>query len=440
MSDLQANASPVPGSGACLRWLIAPGEGRALRAAAGAYFLLLGGYYMLRSLREAFALEVGREQIANLFYVTFFVMIAVLPVYWFVVARLPRRWLFPSIYSFVVVLFAALAIGMTVYPGGRLLPAIYFVAVTSLNLFIVSVFWSVMVDAWRSASAKRLFGYIAAGGSAGAIAGPAFNALFVERLGPTPTILVACVLLLLATVLGRRAQLLEAQSEGTGDPRARLDLPVGGRAIDDLKRLFTSPYLLSIAGLIICGQVLGGFMYQEQAEYVEAAYATLNERAALFARIDLSVNVLSLLFQTLVVGWVASRGGLRAALGLVPLLLIGSLVLLAMIPVGAVLIATQVVRRAVDYGLFKPTREMLFTVLKPESKFKSKSLIDTLLQRGGDSLGQLTYPLVAGFGLAGVSWVLAGVSTVMLCVALWLGSVFVRAERASEELRSSAES
>jgi AAA family ATP:ADP antiporter len=440
VSDSQADAGPVAGSGARLRWLIAPGEGRALLAAAGAYFLLLGGYYMLRSLREAFALEVGRDQIANLFYITFFVMMAVLPVYWFVVARLPRRWLFPSIYSFVVVLFAALALGMTVFPGGRLLPAIYFVAVTSLNLFIVSVFWSVMVDAWRSASAKRLFGYIAAGGSAGAIAGPAFNALFVERLGPTPTIFVACVLLLLATVLGRRAQFLEAVSEGTANPRARLALPVGGRAVDDLQRLFTSPYLLAIAGLIVCGQVLGGFMYQEQAEYVEAAYATLNERAALFARIDLAVNVLSLTFQALVVGWVASRGGLRAALGLVPLLLIGSLVLLALIPLGAVLIATQVVRRAVDYGLFKPTREMLFTVLNPESKFKSKSLIDTLLQRGGDSVGQLTYPLVAGFGLAGVSWVLAGVSTVMLFVAVWLGSVFSRAERASDDARSSAES
>jgi AAA family ATP:ADP antiporter len=147
-----------------------------------------------------------------------------------------------------------------------------------------------------------------------------------------------------------------------------------------------------------------------------------------------------LTFQALVVGWVASRGGLRAALGLVPLLLIGSLVLLALIPLGAVLIATQVVRRAVDYGLFKPTREMLFTVLNPESKFKSKSLIDTLLQRGGDSVGQLTYPLVAGFGLAGVSWVLAGVSTVMLFVAVWLGSVFSRAERASDDARSSAES
>ena len=141
MSNSEASTGPVAGAGARLRWLIAPGEGSALFAAAGAYFLLLGGYYMLRSLREAFALEVGRDQIANLFYITFFVMMAVLPVYWFVVARLPRRWLFPAIYSFVVALFAALAIGMTVYPGGRLLPAIYFVAVTSLNLFIVSVFW-----------------------------------------------------------------------------------------------------------------------------------------------------------------------------------------------------------------------------------------------------------------------------------------------------------
>jgi AAA family ATP:ADP antiporter len=296
----------------------------------------------------------------------------------------------------------------------------------------VSVFWSVMVDAWRSASAKRLFGYIAAGGSAGAIAGPAFNALFVERLGPTTTILVACAAILLATVLGRQAQFFEVRSEGI-DPNQRLALPVGGRAIDDLKRLVTSPYLIAIAGLIVGGQILGGFMYQEQAEYVEAAYTTLTERAALFARIDLSVSVLALFFQTVVVGWVASRGGLRAALGLVPVVLIASLVLLALMPVGVVLIVTQVIRRAVDYGLFKPTREMLFTVLNPESKFKSKSLIDTLLQRGGDSLSQLTYPLVAGFGLVGVSWVLAGVSAVMLVIALWLGSVFARSESRAEE-------
>ena len=428
-----------------LHWLVAPGEGRALLAAAGAYFLLLGGYYMLRSLREAFALQVGRDQIANLFFITFFVMMLILPVYWFIVARVPRRWLFPAIYTAVAALFSLLALGMHFDPASRLLPAVYFVAVTSLNLFLVSVFWSVMVDAWRSASAKRLFGYIAAGGSAGAIAGPAFNALFVERLGSSLTIWVACGVLLLATLLGRRAQILEADSETVAadlDPaaggdagkaaaqaaRARLALPVGGRAIDDLRRLVKSPYLLAIAGLIVGGQVLGGFMYQEQAEYVEAAYATLTERAALFARIDLAVSVLSLVLQGLVVGWVASRGGVKLALGLVPLLLLGTLVWLALVPVGMVLLITQVLRRAIDYGLFKPTREMLFTVLNPESKFKSKSLIDTLLQRGGDSVSQLAYPLVAGLGLAGVAWTLAGVSVLMLGVALWLGTVFGREE------------
>jgi AAA family ATP:ADP antiporter len=384
---------------------------------------------MLRSLREAFALEVGREHIGTLFYVTFGVMLLVLPLYWFVVARLPRRLLFPTIYSAVVVLFLAVAAGMALSPGNRTLAAVYFVAVTSLNLFMVSVFWSVMVDAWRSEAARRLFGFIAAGGSAGAIAGPAFNSLFVERLGTTWVIVVACGLLLLAILAGRRAQDAGAPSSPAGEDRdARLDVAVGGRAIDDLARLFTSPYLLTIAGLIVAGQVLGGYMYQEQARYVEAAYATLGERAALFARIDLAVNLLSFVFQGAVVGWLAARGGLKLALGFVPLLLVGSLVLLALVPLGSVLIATQVFRRAVDYGLFKPTREMLFTVLNPESKFKSKSLIDTLLQRGGDSAGQATYPLVAGLGLSGVAWACAGVCVLMLAGALWLGAAFGRQE------------
>lgn len=415
-----------------LRWLVAAGEGRAVFAAAAAYFALLAGYYMLRSLREAFALEVGREHIATLFYVTFGVMLIVLPLYWFVVARTPRRLLFPAVYSGVVVLFLGIAAGMAVAPGSRTLAAVYFVAVTSLNLFMVSVFWSVMADAWRSGAARRLFGFIAAGGSAGAIVGPAFNSLFVERLGTTWVIVVACGLLLLAIVAGRRAQSAGVPQGRPGvDGNAQLDAAVGGRAVDDLKRLLGSPYLLTIAGLIVLGQVLGGYMYQEQARYVETAYATLGERAALFARIDLAVNLLSFVFQGAVVGWLAARGGLKLALGFVPLLLIGSLVLLALVPVGAVLLATQVFRRAVDYGLFKPTREMLFTVLNPESKFKSKSLIDTLLQRGGDSAGQLTYPLVAGLGLSGVAWASAGVCVLILGGALWLGSAFGRQEARS---------
>jgi AAA family ATP:ADP antiporter len=420
-----ADAVPEPAG----RGLVLKGEGRGLLAAAAAYCALLAGYYMLRSLREAFALEVGREHIGSLFYATFVVMLAILPLYWFLVARLPRRRLFPVIYSAVILLFAGLATGLLQVPGSRAIAAVYFVAVTSLNLFLVSVFWSVMVDAWRSASARRLFGFIAAGGSTGAILGPLFNSLFVERLGPSAVIYVACGLLALAILCGRAAQAERMRLEG-GDVSGggRLELAVGGRAIDDLRRLVTSPYLLAIAGLIVGGQIIGGFMYQEQAKYVEAAYQTIGERAALFARIDLAVNLLSLLFQAGVVGALAARGGLRTALGTVPLLLCASFVLLALVPVGAMLIATQVFRRALDYGLFKPTREMLFTVLNPESKFKSKSLIDTVLQRGGDSLSQVAYPLVAGLGLAGVSGVLAVVSLVMLAVAAWLGTAFGRRE------------
>jgi len=411
--------------------LLRQGEGGAVLSAGAAYFFLLCGYYMLRSLREAFALEVGRESIASLFYVASAVMAFVLPIYWFVVARLPRRLMFPVIYSAVAVLFAGLAIAMSAQPDSRLLPAVYWVAVTSLNLFIVSVFWSVMVDAWRSVAARRVFGFIAAGGSAGAIAGPFLTAVFVERSGTTVIILVAVGFLLTAAVFGHRAQAAEARSEGQ-DPAARLALPVGGRAADDLMRLLTSPYLLAIAGIVVLGQVIGGFMYQEQAKFVEVAFVGLESRAALFAKIDLATSVLSLFFQAVVVGWLASRGGLRAALGAVPVFLVGSFLLLALAPIGAVLIATQVLRRAIDYGLFKPTREMLFTVLNPESKFKSKSLIDTLLQRGGDSLSQLIYPLVAGFGLAGIAWVLAGVSLAMLVIALWLAAVFARREDAND--------
>jgi hypothetical protein len=215
------------------------------------------------------------------------------------------------IYSAVILLFAALALAIAAAPGerdlrrgvfrrGDLAQSIHRVGVLERNGRCVAL--------RVGASLVRLH---RAGGSAGAIAGPAFNALFVERIGPSNTVLVACVLIFGAILLGRSAQRLEALTERDVDPDARLSLPVGGRAVDDLKRLVRSPYLLAIAALIVCGQLLGGFMYQEQAKYVEQAYTTLGERAALFARIDFAVSIASLAFQTLVVGWLATRGGLK---------------------------------------------------------------------------------------------------------------------------------
>lgn len=390
----------------------------ALFSAAGAYFCLLAGYYMLRSLREAMALEAGRELIPTLFTITFVVMLGVLPLYWAAVARLSRTWLVTCTYGLVIVTFCALAVGFAVTSQTRVLAAVYFVAVTSLNLFMVSVFWSVMADRWSPDESKLWFGFIAAGGSLGALTGPAINATFVHALGPSWVIVCACMLISGALVLANVARRGGQTSSAAAAPA------VGGRARDDLRRLVRSPYLLGIAGLIVVGQVLGAFFYNEQARYVESAYTTLADRAALFARIDFIVNVLALLLQTFVVGALTKWGGVRASLAAMPIVVGISFLALGAVPTLAMLIATQIIRRAADYGLAKPSREMLFTVLNPESKFKSKSLIDTVLQRGADSVGNWLYVLIAGLGLAGLSWLGAAVCVGLIGVTFRLARGF----------------
>ena len=408
------------------RWLVAAGEGRSLFAAAAAHFCLLCGYYMLRSLREALALDAGRGQFANLFTMTLIASLALLPAYWWLVARLPRRLLFPVTYSGVIALFLGFAVAIAVKPGQPVIAAAYFVALTTLNLFVVSIFWSVMVDVWHSESAKRLFGFIAAGGSLGALAGPGFNAMFVERIGLPAVIVIACAMLGGAILLGMYAQRTRAEDDSAHVAHPKI--AVGGRALDDLKRLLTSRYLLILALVIILGQTVGAFMYNEQARVVEAAFSDRSARAALFARIDFGVSAFSLLLQFGVVGWMTARGSIKLSLSIVPTLLGVSFVMLALVPTATMLLATQVLRRATDYGLSKPTREMLFTVLNPESKFKSKSLMDTLLQRGADSLGNWAYVGVAGLGLANIAGLAALICVALLGATLWLGGVFERRE------------
>ncbi|MEJ1960753.1 MAG: hypothetical protein WDO56_04095 [Gammaproteobacteria bacterium] len=415
------------------RWYVAREERASLAASAATYFLLLCGYYMLRSLREAMALEAGSERIPLFFLITLIAMLAILPLYWWVVARVPRRHLMAFVYLPVVALFAALAAFVGSGFVTPTLAGVYFVSVAALNLFVISVFWSVMVDLWRPESAKRVFGMVAAGGSAGALCGPAFNAFFVEQLGATAVIYVACTLLVAAVLAGMLARNLRARI----DTSIAIDasVAVGGRAIDDLARLSRSPYLLGIAGLIVATQIFGAFMYNEQAKYVESAYSSLAQRAAVFARIDLASNVLALTMQTLLVGWLTARGGVRATLTTMWAIAAGSFAILAFMPSGAMLLVTQVIRRGGDYGVFKPAREMLFTILSPQSKFKSKSLIDTVLHRGSDALGNGLYVLVSSLGLAIIAGLCATACVLLTIGARWLGSAFANQESKASRSR-----
>jgi AAA family ATP:ADP antiporter len=403
-------------------------EHRALLAAAAGCFCLLGGYYVLRPIREALALEVGVRNNFQLFLTVLIASCLMLPGYWWLVRRTPRTRLLWIVNVTFAAIFISLAIGLDALPRDRTLAAVYFVALTTSNLLLIAVFWSAMSDVWRPELAKRFYGYVAAGGSAGAIAGNLIVRGFVLEQGLPPLIVGASLSIVLSAALVSHARAtLRRADHGRVVPDGAI--PVGGRALEDLKRLATSPYLLGIAGVIVIGQTIGAFMYNEQGKYIASLYPGEAERAAMFANLEIAVNLLALLFQAVVVTWLTRRGSVALSLSAMPALIGASFVLLALVPSGAVLLITQVIRRAADYGLGKPPREMLFTVLNPESKFKSKSLIDTVLQRGSDTGGQAVYKLVEGAGIVGMSWI-----CVVLCAALLLSTrVLGRAFEARRE-------
>jgi ATP:ADP antiporter, AAA family len=411
-------------------------EWLALFAAAAGFFCLMCGYYTLRPMREAMALEVGIQFNSIQFTVVFLCSLLLLPVYWWLVGRTPRGRLPWLVYIPFALVFFALALGLSWHPRDRTLAAVYFVALSVANLYVISVFWSAMADVWRPQLAKRFYGLMASGGSAGALIGPTLVRQFVHELGPAPLIMGACVLILAsATLVTLARNLLRRCEQGARVPDAAI--PVGGRAIDDLRRLISTPYLLGIAGIIVMGQLIGGFMYNEQAKYVSVTYHNFADRSALFAQMEFWVNVLALIFQAGVVTLLSWRNSLVTSLSAMPILMAASFVVMAIFPVGGVLLVTQVLRRAGDYGLGKPTREMLFTVLNPESKFKSKSLIDTVLQRGADAAAQWIYLPLAALGLAGISWICAGFCIALLGVTVYLGRAFEQRQQAESTGSSS---
>jgi len=399
------------------------GERGALLAAAAACFCLLGGYYVLRPIREALALEVGVRNNFQLFLMVLAASCVMLPVYWWLVGRTPRTRLLWIVNLTFAAYFILLAFGLQSLPHNRVLAVVYFVSLTTFNLLLIAVFWSAMADVWRPELAKRFYGYVAAGGSIGAIAGNlVVRGLVVER-GLPPLIVGGCLAIVLSGALVTQARAtLRRSGQGLVVPDGAV--PVGGRAWDDLRRLATSPYLLGIAGIIVIGQIIGAFMYNEQGKYIASLFPSVEERAAMFANLEIAVNVLAVFFQVVIVSWLTRRGSVALSLSAMPALIGGSFVLLALVPSGAVLLVTQVIRRAADYGLGKPSREMLFTVLNAESKFKSKSLIDTVLQRGSDIGGQALYKLVEGAGVVGMSWICAVLCVGMLFSTRTLGRAF----------------
>jgi len=406
-----------------------PGEERAVGLAFAFFFGLMCSYYLLRPLRDALAIDTGLQNLPRLYLGTFTAMLILTPLYGALVARVRKQLLLPTTYAFFASNLLAFYLLFKLSPEARWLPPAFFIWVSAFNMFVVSLFWSFMADVFRDEEAKRLFGPIAAGGGAGAIAGPFLMQLLLPHIGVDAVVGVS-MLFLLGTLPCIRGLTRWAEDRHgrfvlpPTDPAAR----IGGGIMSGLRLVARSRYLLGITAVIAIGSIAGAFMYYELLHLVEASYADLGSRGQFLGRLELTVSVASWLFQAFAVGWLIRNFQLSGALVTVPLASLASFLALAAAPVLLVLAAGQVVRRGGEYGIAKPSREVLFTVVDAETKYKAKNFIDTVLQRGGDLVGIWLFAILqtAGAGIVGFSYACAALMVPGIAISWMLGRAFAR--------------
>lgn len=398
------------------------------RALGGAlcFFALLAGYYVLRPVREEMGIQGGVRQLQWLYTATFVSIVLAVPLLSWLVSRLRRRWVVPAIYGlFVLNLIGFYGVLPRVDAATKVVLArTIYVWISVFNMFAVSLFWALMADLFSVQGSKRRFGMIAAGGSAGAIVGPLITASLAERLGPAPLLLVAAALLGVAAVvvawLGRQVEADAEQAPGG----------LGGRWWEGVTLLFRSPQLLAIAGYIVLYTAVSTFLYFEQANIVAAQVHDEGRRTALFAWMDLGTNVLALGLQALATAGLIRRFGIAVLLLALPVLSVVGLGALALAPTLGVLVAVQVLRRAANFALARPAREILFTAVTPAERYKSKLVIDTVVYRGGDMISAWAFAGLTGLGL-GLS-AIAAVGGVVAIGWAWVARLLGRHATAAQ--------
>ena len=413
---------------------VRPDEVGPLVAAFAFFFCLLAAYYLLRPLRDALGLAGGVGNLPWLFSATFVVMLAAVPAFGALAARLPPRRFVPIVYRFFAASFvgfaALLAAGTAPVAVGRA----FFVWISVFNLFVVSVFWSVLADRFDNAQARRLYGFIAAGGTAGTLAGPALAALLAPRLDPQALTLAAVLLLEAAVQCFRRLDRGRAPPAGQGG-RVADGMPVGGgaRPADDgrlgggaiagITLIARSRYLQGMALYLLLGTVTATLLYVEQGRIVADRFADTASRTQFFAQVDLAVSALTLVLQTAVVGRLLRRLGVATALMALPAAVVAAFALVALAPGPAALAVAQMLRRATEYAVARPAREVLYTVVGREAKYKAKAVIETVVYRGGDAAtGWLATALgAAGVGFQALALAVLPLAAGWAALGVWLG-------------------
>lgn len=410
---------------------IAPEEVQATLLGFGWFACLLSGYYLLRPLRDALGLAGGVEELRWLFTATFVTMLLLVPVFGALVSRLAPRRFVPLVYRFFALTLLTFSALLALNVESAWLGRSFFVWVSVFNLFIVSIFWSVLADCFSNEQGRRLFGFIAAGGTLGTVVGPLLAAAAVSMFGTMALALLAALLLELALRCFRGIYPAPAAAREAALPdRSR---PLGGQVWAGLALIVRSPYLLGICAYLLAHTAASTFLYFEQGRIVSEALADTAARTRYFALVDLCVSSLTLLLQLLITGVLMRKFGLVLCLALLPLATLAAFAALAWAPTLAVLAGVQILRRAIDYAIARPAREVLFTVISREEKYKAKNAIETLVYRGGDAVsGWMSAALSAlGMGLAGIALLAVPLSAAWCALCVWLA-------RRQETLRSTA--
>jgi AAA family ATP:ADP antiporter len=431
------------------RWLarlvmVHPGEIRALGWSFAYFFCLLAGYYVLRPLRDEMGIAGGVRNLQWLFTATFVVMLAAVPVFGAVVARLPRRRFIPLVYRFFIANIAIFWVLLAFDLGKVQVARVFFVWISVFNLFAVSVFWAFMADLFAAEQGKRLFGFIAAGGSAGALVGPAVTVWLAKPLGPVNLLIVAALLLEVAVLCARRLESAAPGASGSGGTAARTPgtsaAVLGGGSFSGFLLVLRSPYLAGIALWVFLLSLAGTILYFQQANIVAAASDDPAVRTQIFATIDLAVGVLTLAVQGLATGRLISRFGVGPAAAFLPFVFAAGFALLAAHPVLVTVVAFQAVQRAANFGISNPAREILFTVLARVEKYKAKYVIDGVVFRGADAVSGWLFATLraAGLDLPAISYATVPVAAGWFILALLLGRAQERRAAAAPESASPA--
>jgi len=385
-------------------------------------FLIMLSYYILRAVRDEIS-AADRGNLQLLWTAVFMVMMLAVPLYSWVASRWSRGIFVPLANRFFIACLVGFWLSLVFLPDGARpwIDRVFYVWTSVFALFVVTIFWGFMADCFDNSQGKRLFAFIAVGSSVGGMLGSTVTAVLAEWVPTFSLLLIACVPLEVASwcaaVLHRRF--------GTGNVRTAGESgrAIQGNALSGMRAVFASPYLLGIAAFILLMTFVSTILYFQQANLVAEVFSDRGERTAFFAKVDLAVNILTVLLQVYLTARIVKWLGVGLTLALVPIAMTMGFLAFGLYPTLAVLVAVQVIYRAGRYGLTKPAREMLWTVLSREDKYKAKPFLDAAVYRGGDLVSGWIYAGLAAVGLSigAISLVAAPVAGIWIMLGLRLG-------------------